>query len=60
MSALRLKDKLDQVVCTNLFPIIKDVVKVYSHSEGYLTGLIHINNNNVKVSNTQGLWRISE
>jgi hypothetical protein len=60
MSAVKLRDKLDQVIYRPLdLPIIKDVKCVYSHSEGFLTGTIVVASKKVKVSNTKGLWRIT-
>jgi hypothetical protein len=60
VSSLRLKNKLDQVVFTNLHPIIADISKVYSHSSGELTGRISIGNNFTKVVNVRGLWKITK
>jgi hypothetical protein len=59
MSALKLKDKLDQVVYTSQVPIITDIKGVYSHSEGYLTGIIRIRGTKVKVTSIKGLWKIT-
>jgi hypothetical protein len=60
VSALKLKNKFDQVIYTGQMPIIKDVKSVYSHSEGFMTGTISLHSKKVKVSCTRGLWRINE
>lgn len=60
MSALKLSNKFDQVVYTGNEPIISDVRCVYSHSEGFLTGIINISNKKVAVVNVRGFWNITK
>jgi hypothetical protein len=58
--ALRLKDKFDQRIYNGKMPVISDVKSVYSHSNGELTGVVSINGNKCKVTNTRGLWSINK
>jgi hypothetical protein len=58
MSALKLRDKLDQVIFSKDGPFIKDIRNVYSHSNGILTGNIIIGSNKHKVTNINNTWSL--
>jgi len=60
MKALRLQDKINQIVCIS-FGIAKivDITRVYSHSDGLLSGSAIINNKREKVVYLNNNWKIA-
>ena len=60
MPAIRLTNKLDQKVSTQSGNICRDIKNVYSHSDGTLTGHIHLSlkEPKVKVKCNNKIWSI--
>ena len=60
MKALRLQDKINQIVHISLgVAKIVDITRVYSHSDGLLSGSAIIDNKRERVVSLNNNWKIA-